>query len=293
MLNPGVAVRWTALGLFLVVACGGDREPGRAIEARSQHLEASAAAATYVRVRRDDRHCPSPRCGGYFVQRVNYPTTVCADGRALLECYVAALDLAALAAGATEQTALLARPESWLVRGYLGPVLPGSLDFGLLRVTEAWQGHEGQTPLGTFLRVRESLAPCLDAQQNAPCSSFSAAPLNREVPALSAQALALPATTGPDSSALRQLASAEGLLLAASLPTDPLDEVVRLEASEYYLPLAVPPLTDAGGDADLAADAGAQVDGAVERRDATVVDEPTGECGTSDPEECFSMNESL
>ncbi|HKO92288.1 MAG TPA: DUF6748 domain-containing protein [Polyangiaceae bacterium] len=304
----GVAVRWAALGPLLLIGCGGDAEPGgRASEPRSQHLEASAAAATYLRVRRDDRRCPSPRCGGFFVQRVNFPATLCADGRSAVECYVAGLDLAALTASATERAALLGLPESRLVRGYLGPVLPGSLDFGLLRVTEAWQGHEGQTPHGTFLRVREHSAPCQDAQQNAACSSFSAAPLNREVPAFSARALVLPATTGPNRSALRQLASAEGLLLAAPLMPDEAGEVALLEASEYYLPLAVPPLADAGilVDAGLGVDpgaplepdeqvdAGAPVDAAVELRASPPVDEPVGECGSADPAECFTLNGSL
>jgi hypothetical protein len=50
------------------------------------------AAGTIFRVRPDLRMCPSPLCGGFWVSRVNRPTTTCVDGTARAWCYVAGID---------------------------------------------------------------------------------------------------------------------------------------------------------------------------------------------------------
>src|SRR5712691_9100246 len=56
----------------------------------------SGEAGEVFRVRADPRLCPSPLCGGFFVHRVNGPSTACADGTARAWCYVARINLAAL-----------------------------------------------------------------------------------------------------------------------------------------------------------------------------------------------------
>src|SRR6266550_2001764 len=50
------------------------------------------ATSTFYSVRQDLRRCVSPLCGGYFVKRVNMPSTRCANGRSMSECYVAGID---------------------------------------------------------------------------------------------------------------------------------------------------------------------------------------------------------
>jgi len=300
MLKPSSRGRCAGLSLLLV-ACGGEAASGAGAAARggaseasrvpagarALRLLASEAAAVYVRVRQDERRCPAPRCGGYFVQRVNYATTLCADGRAASECYVAMLDLAALAASDAERATLRAQPEPWLLRGYLGPVLPGSLDFGLLRVTEGWRGHEALTPTGTFLRVREQGPTCGDAGELAPCSRFSAAALNRNEPLFDTNELALPATTTPEGDALRQLSSEEGLLVAADLATADAD-VVRIDANEYYLPLGSLPAIDAG----IELDAATEITAATELG-GSEVGAPAGECAAGDAGACFTVDGSI
>jgi hypothetical protein len=49
----------------------------------------TAQTSDFFTIREDLRKCASPMCGGYFVKRVNQPTTLCANGRNMSECYVA------------------------------------------------------------------------------------------------------------------------------------------------------------------------------------------------------------
>ena len=59
-------------------------------------------------VRLDTNTCTFPTCGGYYVSRVNRPTTTCADGTDAAECYVAELDFASAGLTAQQETDLRA-----------------------------------------------------------------------------------------------------------------------------------------------------------------------------------------
>lgn len=250
---------------LLLLACGGVSpenvsQRSKAEAARAQDLLAPPGTA-YYRARHDARGCPSPRCGGFFLQRVNSATTRCPDGRSASECYVADLDLVAVGSSDEQEAAVRARPEACLLRGYLGPVVPGSLDFGLLRVTEAWQGHPGVSPSGMFLRAHLGRGPCSGECDAGACSSVYAEALNLSDPPFWATVDLTGISVGAN--AVEQLATPAGLLIAAELTTPGDSGAVALSASEYYMPLSAtaPP----GTASDAFADDGASCNFASER----------------------------
>ncbi|MBK8410302.1 MAG: hypothetical protein IPL19_20305 [Sandaracinaceae bacterium] len=103
-------------------------------------------AAAYL-ARHDGRRCPSPNCGGYFLQAVNQADTLCADGTRASECYVADLDWAASGLSPADQQRATSGTGGFLLDGVqeqrsygVGGV------FGVLRVSAAWVSEWG-TPL--------------------------------------------------------------------------------------------------------------------------------------------------
>lgn len=120
------------------------------------------ANSTFYRVRRDLRRCISPLCGGYFVARVNTPSTRCGDGRFRRECYVAGIDWNGLA-------------ESELVRGKIVAKRYERFgNLGELRVNESWKSLGANEPAGTFYRVRDRGVRCVAF----PCPTHHEAKLN-------------------------------------------------------------------------------------------------------------------
>jgi hypothetical protein len=64
-----------------------------------------ASTDPIYRLSYDLRDCLWPLCGGYWVKRVNRPTTRCADGTEAAECYVAEVDWDALGWSAADVAA--------------------------------------------------------------------------------------------------------------------------------------------------------------------------------------------
>jgi uncharacterized protein DUF6748/Kazal-type serine protease inhibitor-like protein len=195
---------------------------------------ASGSGPSYFELRRDLRRCASPLCGGFFVQRVNRLTAVCADGSRSAECYVADLDLSTLGLGSEQATAIEGDPESFLLEGEVVRVSSGLGDVGRLNVTEAWQGHPGVNARGAFLRVQSSGIVCITS----PCLSLSAELLNSRLPAVAIAAVDLDAFADP-SDGLEQVNAPGGLLVAAmpSIVSGPGGRALGLDASEYFVPV--------------------------------------------------------
>lgn len=127
---------------------------------------AAKAGATFYSLRRDVRRCASPRCGGYFVKRVNFELTRCGDGRWQGECYVAEIDW-------TGQPQI--DEPQMVVRGSIvARRYPGFGNLGELRVSEAWKALGSNRPVGTFYLVRDRGVRCITH----PCPTHSAARLN-------------------------------------------------------------------------------------------------------------------
>ena len=122
--------------------------------------------STFYTLRPDLRRCVSPICGGYFVKRVNLPTTRCANGQYLAQCYVAEIDWN----GQREVDAGKA-----LLRGNVIAKTYGRFgNLGAFRVTESWQAVGDSQPLGTFYHVRDRGLGCITH----PCPTHHEAKLN-------------------------------------------------------------------------------------------------------------------
>ena len=197
--------------------------------------EQSTETSSYLRLRRDLRRCAAPLCGGFFVERVNRLTTVCADGTRNAECYVAELDFAALGLGAESVARVEAEPESVLLRGDIVSQSSELGEVGRLVVSEAWQGHPGTTPSGAFLRARNDGIVCITS----PCLSFSVELLNSRLPPVSVADIDLSGIGSDPSDAAAQLDTDAGLLLAARpvIVSGPGGRALGVDASEYYVPL--------------------------------------------------------
>jgi hypothetical protein len=174
-------------------------------------LVASAGAAgptTTFLLQPDPRLCPSPRCGGVWVQRVNHTRTRCLDGALALRCYVARVR------GAPVTPGMLARGR--LVQAGLDG-FPGLAE---LRVVTSWRPAL-TAPRGTreaVFRVRDTGIRCVTT----PCFSWRASALeSSRTVALSAVDLraldALPAARARVEAELVR----GGALLAGTLATVP------------------------------------------------------------------------
>jgi hypothetical protein len=196
---------------------------------------ASSGMTSYFELRRDVRRCAAPLCGGFFVQRVNRLSTVCADGTSSAECYVAELDFSGLGLSDAQAASVEAAPEDVLLRGALASEPTAVGELGVLNVSEAWQGHAGVDPSGAFLRVRNEGIVCITS----PCLSFSAELLDSRLPAVQVAEVDVSGIAGDGSDALGQLNEADGLLVAGrpEIVRGPGGRALGIDASEYYVPL--------------------------------------------------------
>ena len=132
----------------------------------------------YYVARADPRLCPSPMCGGIWVDRVNTEVTVCGNGARQEECYAAAADLSRLAVDEKSRVLLQrqivegrAVARGKLVRG----LVEGFPELDTLVVSEAWSASSSLARArGTFFRVRDNGVRCVTT----PCFSVRATKLN-------------------------------------------------------------------------------------------------------------------
>jgi hypothetical protein len=242
-----------APGLWLLACSAVAEDPdasaaGEGIDTLSQDLQ-SAAGSGYFSLRADVRRCAAPRCGGYFVKRVNLPLTRCADGRLRSECYVAELDLSALGLEQEQADTVRSDASRFLLRGEIEPFAGADPALGSLVVSEAWRG-EGESPArGAFVRAKNEGIVCITT----PCLSFSGQTLNLPLPAVRLAELDFSAVTDDPGDAFAQLNEAEGLLVNA-LPTivsGPAGKAPGLDVRGYYLPFLAEPTAVACGSRGL------------------------------------------
>jgi hypothetical protein len=147
------------------------------VESQEEEVDSVEGAAslsstsTYFEVRRDFRRCAFPMCSGYWVKRVNKATTVCVDGKAADECYVATVDFERLGLGDAE-----IRP-NFLLRGEIKSKTYPSGKFGNFVPTEAWNAHAAtleEPPAGSFYRLGDNGIRCV----RAPCFSINSDRIN-------------------------------------------------------------------------------------------------------------------
>jgi hypothetical protein len=223
---------------FLLLACSGvaadaDASADAEVDSISQDL-LTTSEPSFFSLRRDVRRCAAPRCGGFFVERVNVPLTRCADGRRRSECYVAELDLAALGLSEKQEAELRGDAERFLLRGEIEPLAGDSPELGSLAVSEAWRGQGALPAPGAFLRVKNEGIVCITS----PCLSFSAQTLNLRLPAVPVAELDFSSVTDDPLEALEQANEPEGVLLSAlpTLVSGPGGRAAGLDVNDYYLP---------------------------------------------------------
>jgi hypothetical protein len=184
------------------------------------------------------RKCASPVCGGFWLKRVNQPLTVCADGKARSECYVAELERA--------PETLFDTNAALLVRGSLRPrAYSGAggvnLNLGYFSVVAAWRAAGPGAPLAGESRkvhyagIESSGIVCI----RAPCPSFTEYTLNSPRQRLITGLDLSPAAAAPE---LEQKAintvGGGGVLLVRGVTRQSEDgaELV-FEARQFYLPV--------------------------------------------------------
>lgn len=137
-----------------------------------------AADSDYYSIRADTmRKCPSPVCGGVFVQQVNKPNTRCADKSRKKECYAAEIDWSSLqlTPEQVDTAHSLAVSGHAILRGHLRNKQFGEIgNLGVFVVNEAWETATNTPSNGTFYNVRLNGVRCIAA----PCNAMEQTKLN-------------------------------------------------------------------------------------------------------------------
>jgi hypothetical protein len=167
-----IVQQWMPAALSLVLGACANLETA----AESHDLAAQSAALSNERseqttflVKRDLKKCSFPRCGGFYVTKLNQDKLTCADGKRARECYVASIEF---------ENGLTA-DDGELVRGTLTVKNFGEKgwDFGVLVATAAFTPavSEGLAkPVGSFYVPYDTGIRCI----RQPCNSMGALALN-------------------------------------------------------------------------------------------------------------------
>jgi hypothetical protein len=177
----------------------------------------------------DLRLCPSPSCGGQFLQAVNDELTHCADGSEAERCYVSGVDWSGLGGAPLQDRSIT------LVRGAIvSKVVPNVGEVGEFVAEQAWGSVSDAAPLGVFARLADNGLRCFTT----PCFSTSAFTLNREkqfvVSDLDTSSVALRA----DDSELVVQALGRGELIASGAVVGSAVGGRRFEATQLFVLLA-------------------------------------------------------
>ena len=140
-------------------------------------------AYTYFKITADLRKCPSPTCGGWFLSRLNQPTTQCHDGQWATSCYTPALDWSKANLSADQQAKLLDACNKSAVSTGVYAIVRGKFartnktpdrKLGRFVMSEAWVAEGDAVSDGQFVRVKDNGLACLVA----PCPSLTETMLN-------------------------------------------------------------------------------------------------------------------
>ncbi|HEV7397121.1 MAG TPA: DUF6748 domain-containing protein [Pyrinomonadaceae bacterium] len=204
-----------------------DKIPDSAVPHTFPKPEPATDNSTYYLVRRDLRRCASPMCGGFFVRRVNFPTTPCTDGKNSSECYVSEIQW-----NGHEQV----ETGKALLRGIIAPNREQRFrKFGSFQVSEVWQAAGEKNPSGDFYRVRDLGVRCIAA----PCPTHHEAKLNtteaRNIAGVDLSHVG--ATEESESHAVAYMTGNQGILVAGEHErvTGPAGRSEKLNVTQFYL----------------------------------------------------------
>jgi len=222
-----LAVCVSFASLSVLAGCAADTSSDVSGDPSSDLTAASEDALTgptsnagyFVVTRRDNRTCPAPLCGGYYVKRVNQATTRCADGKLQQECYEASIGLKNVGLSQREEDDLRASLVSGhaVIKALQSKKKTNGQVLGTLEATEGWVGATGSAASGSFYRAADNGIRCL----RAPCPSTTAYPLNghedHNVIKVILENTATPASEESLGRAGEALGTAEGILFAGSI----------------------------------------------------------------------------
>ena len=132
---------------------------------------------TYFQIVADQRKCPSPWCGGWFVQRLNRTQTECYDGAYGPSCYAPWLDWSEARLSDANRAALLDGCERGATADGTVAIVRGrfrEMGEGAFTITEAWLVDGEGVSDGVFVRVRDNGVRCFTS----PCPHLTESRLN-------------------------------------------------------------------------------------------------------------------
>lgn len=193
---------------------------------------AAAGPYGYFSLAPDLRLCPSPACGGWWLEAVNQSTTTCLDGSQQAACYVASADFGALEAPPTIGSGFGSPIVRGRIEAFEDPVF-GNL--GRLLAESAWIGTTPESVPGSIYRVRDLGIVCVTH----PCYSLEARVLN-QTDTLQISQLDLSAIDAtPDELAATEAALQRGdLVVRGTTGPDPgpAGEGLAIRVSQLFLP---------------------------------------------------------
>lgn len=245
-MNMFTAFRFLVIGIALVFAVAAPK-PAAPSPVASLPLSAASSStpdpvsstSSFYTIRHDLRRCASPMCGGYFIKLANQSRTRCVNGRAMPECYVAAIEWN----GQPE-----ADKDGTLVRGTVMTRGLRTGKYGVLNASEVWEPVGANPASGMFFRVRDRGIRCIAA----PCETHHEAKLNTSV-SRNVAGVDLAGANGSESAvtqALTAMTSTDGILVSGSHEpvTGPAGRSQTLKATQFYLRATSPTASSPSGD---------------------------------------------
>lgn len=150
---------------------------------RDKAYGAAGDAYTYFELTTDLRRCPSPLCGGWFLDSLNRSTTTCHDGRHAKTCYAPVLDWSEANLSEDQRAKLLEASRKDAVSEGVYAIVRGRFEptnetprpeLGRFVITEAWVAEGDAVSEGVFVKLKDNGLRCFAA----PCSNLTEITLN-------------------------------------------------------------------------------------------------------------------
>jgi hypothetical protein len=154
-------------------------------ESATENAVGNPEAYTFFEIAKDLRRCSFPRCGGWFITRLNEATTRCHDGRYAASCYTPVLDWSQSELIEAQQAVLLAAADEGAIADGVKAIVRGRFgrtnttprpDLGRFVISEAWTAENAATSDGAFVRIRDNGVRCFAP----PCPSLTEMWLNND-----------------------------------------------------------------------------------------------------------------
>ncbi len=164
--------------LGALTACSNPAQAQGAPLGESVTTATANTGSTYYALYADLRRCPSPLCGGWFVDELNRPATQCHDGSTADQCYTPELDWSRSGLSDAQQSQLLDAAHTGATSGQVVAIARGTFahgnstpqpELGRFVISEAWAEVGSGAATGTFVEVHDNGLRCFAA----PCRNLT------------------------------------------------------------------------------------------------------------------------